>query len=133
MINMETNTTTETHDFQVGDIVFGSWGYDQTNVDYYAIIRTTRTKVELLPIGAELVDSRSGSDTIVPNPTIGRNGDIQIETGIHSPYGKPQRETKLCSTRKGWRGDDWVVVLNSRHSAYRYTGPNRQTSAGWGH
>lgn len=130
---MDTTTTrTNTHDFQVGDIVYGSWGYDQTNIDYYAIIRTTRTKVELLPIGAELVSSSHGQDVIVPDPTQGRSHDIQIETGSCSPYGKTRRETKLCNTRDSWNGE-CVVVLNDRHCAYRYSGPMSATSTGWGH
>lgn len=38
------------HSFTVGDIVNTSWGYDQTNVDFYVITRTTKACVWVRPI-----------------------------------------------------------------------------------
>src|ERR1041385_3240650 len=47
------------HDFKVGDIVTNSWGYDQTNVDWYVVNRTTKNYVWLKPICARLVSEES--------------------------------------------------------------------------
>lgn len=38
------------HTFKAGDIVTNSWGYDQTNVDWYRVVRTTASFVWLQPI-----------------------------------------------------------------------------------
>lgn len=38
------------HNFKVGDIVTNSWGYDQTNVDWYRVAKTTAKFVWLQPI-----------------------------------------------------------------------------------
>ena len=38
------------HNFKVGDIVTNSWGYDQTNVDWYRVSRTTTNYVWLKPV-----------------------------------------------------------------------------------
>jgi len=43
-----------------GDVVYNSWGYDQTNVDYYVVHNVTRKFVMLAPCGAEVVNSSGG-------------------------------------------------------------------------
>lgn len=125
-------STSTTHGYEVGDIVYGSWGYDQTNVDYYLVVRTTRTKVELQPIGCTVIGTHTTSETIVPDPDSPRDHDIILETGRWNDDG---RTTKLCSTRPGWNGGDSLIILNGRghHSASRYTGPLTQTALGFGH
>jgi hypothetical protein len=45
------------HSFKVGDIVTNSWGYDQTNVDWYVVTRTTANYVWLKGVAAELTTS----------------------------------------------------------------------------
>jgi hypothetical protein len=35
------------HPFKAGDIFYSSWGYDQTNIDWYVVLRVTRTQVIL--------------------------------------------------------------------------------------
>ncbi len=52
------------HDVKVGDIFVSSWGYDQTNVDYYKVTRTTKCTADLVKIGCKRVD---GSH-VAPNP-----------------------------------------------------------------
>ncbi len=44
----------EAHDFQIGDVVTNSWGYDQTNVDFYRVARTSAHFVWLQPIAGTL-------------------------------------------------------------------------------
>ena len=36
------------HDFVVGDIFYTSWGYDQTNLDFYQVISTPTSKTIIL-------------------------------------------------------------------------------------
>jgi len=120
---------------KVGDIFYASWGYDQTNVDYYVVVRTTKAKAELKPIGYEVVEDRGpGGMTIVPDPDSYRDFDVLINTGRCSEYGKPVRETKLCTvSTASWNGET-VIKLGCRHNAYRYMGGmNDATSPGWGH
>jgi hypothetical protein len=45
------------HTFKVGDIVTNSWGYDQTNVDWYRVVRTTASFVWLQPICADTTET----------------------------------------------------------------------------
>lgn len=39
---------------KIGDIFVNSWGYDQTNIDYYQVIRKTAKMVVLLPIKSRI-------------------------------------------------------------------------------
>lgn len=45
------------HDFQVGEIIVNSWGYDQTNVDYYEIVKTSSNFVWLRPIAGTVKET----------------------------------------------------------------------------
>lgn len=45
------------HDLKVGDILYTSWGYDQTNVDYYQVVRTTPCTVDIRPIASDVTDT----------------------------------------------------------------------------
>jgi hypothetical protein len=38
-------------DIEIGDIFYDSWGYDQTNIDFYKVIKKTKAMVWLRAIG----------------------------------------------------------------------------------
>ncbi len=42
------------HTFAVGDVVYNSWGYDQTNIDFYQVVKISALYVWLRPIGATM-------------------------------------------------------------------------------
>ena len=46
--------------YKVGDILTGSWGYDQTNVDAFQVTALKGKSVVLKSIGCEIVDAVSG-------------------------------------------------------------------------
>lgn len=41
------------HPFEVGDIMYDSWGYEQTNIDFYQVVKTSDKSVWLRPISGE--------------------------------------------------------------------------------
>lgn len=43
--------------YKVGNILYTSWGYDQTNVDFYQITKVSGMKVTYRPIKSELVEN----------------------------------------------------------------------------
>ena len=56
-------------DVEIGHILSASWGYDQTNIDYYKVIRKTATMVELRAIGQKYVEASSSmSEYVMPDP-----------------------------------------------------------------
>lgn len=54
----------------VGTIFTCSWGYDQTNIDYYAVTRRTDASVWIVNIGQSLVPGSEGfmSEHVLPDP-----------------------------------------------------------------
>jgi hypothetical protein len=56
-------------DVEIGHILSASWGYDQTNIDYYKVIRKTAAMVELRAIGQKFVEADSSmSEYVMPDP-----------------------------------------------------------------
>ena len=57
------------HALQVGDILMSSWGYDQTNVDYYQVTAVVgKQMVEFRPIAAQTEQAGYMSGYCVPSP-----------------------------------------------------------------
>tara|TARA_R110000824_G_scaffold9642_6_gene42868 strand:+ start:775 stop:1293 length:519 start_codon:yes stop_codon:yes gene_type:complete len=42
---------------KVGDVLYSSWGYEQTNVDFYVITRRTKCTVTLAPVHSIVVEN----------------------------------------------------------------------------
>ena len=89
------------HTFKVDDILSSSWGYDQTNVDFYQVVAVTDKAVKIRKIGSKGVDE--SHVVAVPNSFDGppmtklvRQGDRVSLTSYSSASkwdGKPRYET----------------------------------------
>lgn len=66
--------------FKVGDILHHSWGYDQTNCDFYQVVETKKASVVLRKIGSETVEGSEGfmSCSLMPVK------DAFVEKGRHA-------------------------------------------------
>lgn len=111
-------TVAELLGVKVGDIFYNSWGYDQTNIDFYKVTRITRTKVELLAIGARCEGSSGHYNALVPDPTTVRTWDVIIASNRDNPGGV----RKLCALRAGYRGEPTAVLRSGEHWATRWSG-----------
>lgn len=65
------------HSLKVGDVITNSWGYDQTNVDWYVITRTSHNFVWLREICADMTATTS-HDSGREMPRIGEDGNYVI-------------------------------------------------------
>ena len=100
------------HGWQVGQILVASWGYEQTNIDFYQI-------VEL--VGASFVVVREIAGKIVRSSDAGSDYVVAVPGQF---VGKPEK-------RKAQHGR---IALESYKRAYPWDGKERyQTAAGWGH
>lgn len=48
------------HSFQVGQVLYNSWGYDQTNIDFYQIIEVKEKSIILREIASSYVAGSEG-------------------------------------------------------------------------
>ena len=51
---------------RVNDVLVCSWGYDQTNIDYYQVVAVTNASVKIKKINAQRVESHHGQDEVAP-------------------------------------------------------------------
>jgi len=99
----------------VGDIFFSQWGYDQTNLDYYQVVKTTPKMIALRKIDKRM--------------TRGRGEPTEYYMPIANKFTGPELRKKL----KEHRGRAYVD-LNSYASAYKWDGKERdQTGGAFGH
>lgn len=100
------------HDYQVGDILYSSWGYDQTNVDFYEVVGIGEKSIAIRPIRQKVVkSSEGGADYVVPRP------------------GRFDGPKKTKRVRPGGS-----IKIESYANAYKWDGkPKYQTAMGWGH
>lgn len=62
---------TEQDGYQVGDILEGSWGYDQTNIDFYRVVKRTDKTVWMRKMQTRHVsDAGFMSDHVEPGDDI---------------------------------------------------------------
>jgi hypothetical protein len=102
---------------KVGDILYTSWGYDQTNVDFYQVVRVKGSAVYVREIGANFHDSLAtrGADYV----SAVRGAFIGAET----------RHT----ISKSYNGIGYTLKIKD-HSAWLWDGkPKSQTASGYGH
>ncbi|MBE3118071.1 MAG: hypothetical protein IMZ50_04845 [Candidatus Atribacteria bacterium] len=50
------------HDYKPGDILYASWGYDQTNIDFYQVVAVPSSKsITVREIGGKWTDKETGN------------------------------------------------------------------------
>jgi len=114
----------------VGDVLVRSWGYDQTNIDFYLVTKVTSKSVQIVPIISQIVRRDEYNDYVTP--TESRAID-QHELQDRPFKGKPATKRFEC-TRLFSDGHSYRVNFNSYSSLRLWDGTEqRQTGANYGH
>ena len=97
----------------IGDVLYTSWGYDQTNVDYYDLVDKPSTHfVVIRKVASEIVESNGASTRVVALP------------GQFISEGK----------RVKANAQNEVRISDGRGHAYQWDGqPKHETAFGYGH
>ena len=95
---------------KVGDIIVCSWGYDQTNVEFYQVVEKKGVTCKVQEIGQKVVEETQGCDYVRPNPEV--------------KCGKPV--TKRINGSGGFTFDVFNLYPDEGNPRY-------QTASGWGH
>jgi hypothetical protein len=105
-----------THGLQVGDVLYSSWGYDQTNIDWFQVVGAPTEKTVLIrEIASKTARSTGyGQDYVVPVP-----GKFVGPVMKKIPKGDGKYlSVKIDNVRTAWKWDGK---------------PKQETSSGWGH
>lgn len=147
-------TSTETRPAataKVGDVFYTSWGYDQTNVDFYEIVRVSasgktakarriHSAIDREGVGSERVVAATGPDRFEEDARCSRCGNHHLRTNVDG-----QGRSEVDKTAPGWGGHAYTdeygwsaktdqVTVESWLHAYRWDGTSKhQTAYGWGH
>jgi hypothetical protein len=92
--------------FVVGEFAYGSWGYDQTNIDFYLVVRRTEKTVWLQPVKSEIVQY------------------VEFASEYVAPTSVPKQDLVWGETTKEMRSGDTLTVreyemVNSPVEKYR--------------
>lgn len=107
-----------THGLVMDDILVASWGYDQTNINFYQVVGVPTPKTVLVrEVGSKIIKSDGfGSDYVMPTP------NHFVDTKIMK---------RIPSGGRNW---NLSVKISDSISAHKWDGkPARETSFGWGH
>jgi hypothetical protein len=75
------------HTLKVGEILRSSWGWEQTNVQYYQVVGVTRNSVALCEVAQNTMETgfMCGECTPVPNQFIGKVFNRKVSMASGSP------------------------------------------------
>lgn len=54
------------HDIKAGDIFYNSWGYEQTNIDYYQVVKATKKTITLKEIEKSITSYKNMRGLVEP-------------------------------------------------------------------
>ena len=94
------------HTIKVGDIFYSSWGYDQTNIDFYKVTKLVGTKSVMLIEMMTCIDHHDGcqSNMVIPGATE-REGAKAILKRVQDGYkGIPSIKVSSHSYASPWGG-----------------------------
>ena len=127
------------HGVKVGQFFTSSWGYDQTNVDFYKVVAVTPAGVKVQKWSNGVIGDNGGPQVnVVPGQGPATYTDW---SGVdHSAdywdqkQQKVERDVPVKFHRTNKWGDRPCFTVNSYSSAYLWDGkPQYQTGFGWGH
>lgn len=102
--------------FVVGDILYDSWGYEQTNIDFFQVTNVTDKSVYLRPIASEIVSGTEGRDSANVKP--------KKDNFIGEEFRKPLVVSTWSETPR----------LSSRHGVLSlYTSGDKGVYSSWGY
>lgn len=130
---------------QVGDFFYSSWGYDQTNIDFYRVVGMTASgkSVRVQKWTSSVVEDNGPQVYVVPGegPVMERvrKASVSEEDYWAMDYWDRQAATEevpapVETKRIRYFGSTATFSVNSYSSAYQWDGkPKYQTGSGWGH
>lgn len=87
---------------KVNDIFYSSWGYDQTNIDFYMVVEVTKSSVKVVSIGEDRTYTGPMQGNCVPN--LNNKGTKIITKRINVVNNKPSFKIASYAHAYPWNG-----------------------------
>jgi hypothetical protein len=102
-------TTANTNDVQVGDIFHCSWGYEQTNCDFYQVVeKPSKCTVIIKEITSEIVKVRSSASAEV----------VPVKDSFHKCATPIKKRVSSDNTIRFPYGNAYKIDLNQNGTFY---------------
>jgi len=99
------------HDYKEGDFLYSSWGYEQTNVNFYQVVGDLGKMIVVREVATKVVDENKNITHVVP---------------VSNKFIGPALKRKV--------GVGGYVKIDNVQNAHKWDGkPVYETSSGWGH
>lgn len=107
------------HNLKVGSIIYHSWGYDQTNIDFYQVVRLIgKTQVALRRIKGQMHANDGGSPM---------SGQV---SALKDQFSETNTEEIIKKVSPGYRGSD-SVYINFKYGCGSETTPEQKHYCSW--
>lgn len=105
----------------VGDIYYTSWGYEQTNIDFYQVVKFNNSYAWVQEINSEIVEGTEGHDSVNVKP-------------VKDSFTKNSTPIKKLIQING-KGDDVSITfkMSSYARARKYDRGDRGLYSSWGY
>lgn len=103
-------------EYQPGAILYNSWGYDQTNIDWYVIVKRSGQYVTLARLAAEETQNpQTMTGRTLPGAMV--EGAKPIRRKLKCECGDPERPVGLQIQSYGW-----CQLWDGQPKSYSYYG-----------
>lgn len=68
------------HSFRVGDVIVNSWGWEQTNIDFFQVVGVTKASVKIREIAGDYTPSENAFLAGTTVPKIGEFTSDEVKT-----------------------------------------------------
>ncbi len=104
--------------YKVGDILYNSWGYDQTNVDFYQVVTVGKKSIKMRKICGETVEGSEGHDCCYLKP-------------IKDKFYSEEVITKIIQVRVSYNNKPYYSIPSRCGSISLYDSGERGTYCSW--
>jgi len=87
---------------KINDIFYSSWGYDQTNIDFYMVVDVTKSSVKVVSIGEDRTYTGPMQGNCVPN--LSAKGNKIITKRLNYYNNKPSFKIASYASAYPWNG-----------------------------
>lgn len=117
---------------KVGDFFVSSWGYDQTNIDFYKVVGVTAKCVKIQKVNTRVTADHFSQDEVEPGwePV---KGHWVRRDGVSTYDPEAPAPVMLKRVQSGYKGAP-TLTMTSYSIAQLWDGkPQYQTASGFGH
>jgi hypothetical protein len=87
---------------KVNDIFYSSWGYDQTNIDFYIVVEVLKSSVKVVSIGEDRTYTGPMQGNCIPN--LSAKGTKVITKRLNIVNNKPSFKIASYASAYPWNG-----------------------------